>query len=280
MDWLGEAGMGAMFALGSSGEIPCMTDDQKLATVDAVADSLAGRLPLLAGVTSSCYQTSLGLAREFARMGVDAVVATCPYFFHYSQDELTEYFTRLAEESPVPLLIYDIPVRTGNPLTADTILRLADHERIIGLKDTTGDLERGMQVTWALRDRDDFAMFQGSERLTAVSVLNGYAGAVLGIANVCPRLCAELYRAAAAGDLAQARELQAWINRAFPFFFAANPGAGHTSGILGAMKVGQELQGLCGRRLLFPMGTLNDEQAQRVRAALQPLADEGWISFV
>ncbi|MCD6360499.1 MAG: dihydrodipicolinate synthase family protein [Armatimonadetes bacterium] len=279
MDFFVEGGAGAIFALGSSGESVCMTREQKLDMVDATADALAGRLPLLTGISSTCYRESLALAHEFAEMGADAVVATAPYFFHYSQQELIDYFTRLAEAGPLPLLIYDIPVRTGNSLTAETILTLAQHERIIGLKDTTNDVLRGIQITHALRGDDGFAMFQGTEGLLTLSVLNGYAGGVLGIANVCPRLCREVYDAAAAGDAERARELQEWIDRAFPFFFAPNPGATHTSGILGAMKVAQELQGLCDRRVLFPLTTLTDEQAARVREVLQPVADAGWLSF-
>ncbi len=279
MDFLVEAGVAAVFVLGSSGETPLMARDQKLEMVDAVADNLAGRLPLLAGVTDSSWQVSVELAREFAQMGADAVVATCPYFFHYSQQELTDYFIRLAEHSPLPLLIYDIPMRTGNRLEPETVLTLAAHERIIGLKDTTGDLERGMQIARALSPDAGFAMFQGSERLLLVSLLTGYAGGVLGLANVAPRLCQALYEAVVAGDIGRGRELQALIDRVFPFFFAANPGATHTSGILGAMKVGQELQGLCSRRCLFPLTTLTDEQAERVRAALQPLAEAGWLDI-
>ncbi len=280
MDFFVDAGVGGMFVLGSSGECPCMTVERKLEMVDAVADSLAGRLPLLGGVTSPSWAISISLAHEFAERGVDAIVATTPYYFHYSQCELKNWFTRLAEESPVPLFIYDIPGRSDNPLTVDTILTLSEHERIIGLKDSSGDIERGLGIADALDGRDDFSIFQGSERLLATSILQGYHGGVQGIANIAPRLCTAVYEAAAAGDLPEARKLQRLIHNAFPYFFAADPGTTNASGIVGAMKAVQELQGLCSRRTFFPMRTLTDDDVAAIRVYTDPLAEAGWITYV
>ncbi len=279
MDFFVDAGVGGMFVLGSSGECPCMTIERKLEMVDAVADALAGRLPLLAGVTSPSWGVTSSLAHEFAQRGADAVVATTPYFFHYSQCELKSWFTRLAEESPVPLFIYDIPGRSDNSLTLDTVLALSEHERIIGLKDSSGDIERGLQLAYALAGRDDFSIFQGSERLLSISILMGYHGGVQGIANVAPRLCTAVYEAAVAGDVPETNRLQNLINKAFPYFFAADPGTTHGSAIVGAMKAVQELQGLCHRRPFFPMRTLTDDDVAAIRVYTDPLAEAGWITY-
>lgn len=279
MDYFVDAGVGAIFALGSSGEFACMSATLKLDLVDAIADSLGGRVPLLAGVTSASYRVSLDLAREFGERGVDAIVATTPYYFHYRQTELIEYFTRLAESSPLPLVIYDIPARADNELAPETVLTLSEHERIIGIKDSTGNIERGIDLATALRGRDDFAMFQGSERLLAMAVLSGYSGGVLGFANAFPRLCVAVYEAAANHDIARAQDLQELISGAFPWFFAADPGTTNGSSIVGAMKVGQELQGLCSRRTFFPMRQLTDDDVQNIRRYIDPLADAGWLTY-
>ncbi len=279
MDYFVDAGVGAIFALGSSGECPCMTTALKLDMVDAIADALGGRVPFLAGVTSTSYRVSLDLAREFGERGVDAIVATTPYYFHYRQTELIDYFTRLAEESPLPLVIYDIPGRSDNDLAPETVLDLSEHQRIIGIKDSTGNIERGIDIATALRARDDFAMFQGSERLLALAVLSGYDGGVVGLANAFPRLCVAVCEAAASRDLQRAQELQELVNSVFPWFFAADPGTTNGSGIVGAMKVGQELQGLCSRRTFFPMRRLTDEDVQSIKSYIDPLAEAGWITY-
>ncbi len=279
MDWFVDAGVTAVFALGSSGEGPGLTREMRLEMVDACADALGGRLPLLAGVSSPSFQESVLQAGEVAERGADAVVATCPYYFLYGQQQLFDYFTALADASPLPLLVYDIPSRSDNELEIDTVLRLADDERIVGLKDSTGNIERGIGIVNALGGRDDFVMMQGSERLLAPALLMGYQGAVMGMANACPKLCVALHEAGTAGDVARTRELQETLNGVFPYFFAAEPGTRNVGSIVGAMKTAQELQGLCSRRLLFPARPISDGDVQRIKAYLDPIAEAGWIEY-
>jgi len=277
IDYLLDAGVGGIFVVGSSGEGPSMTDEQKAEMVDACADALAGRLPLLAGVGSTSFRRSLQGAHDAAERGADAIVATCPFYYLYGQEALYQYFTRLADESPVPLFIYDIPARADNPLTLETLLRLSEHERILGVKDSSGDLARAIQLVNALAGREDFATFQGSEPLIAPSLLMGMGGAVLGIANVCPHLCVELVSVAKAGEVARARELQDRVNQIFPYFFAAEPGTFNVGSIVGAMKTVQEMLGLCSRRTFFPARPITDQDVEKIRAIVGPAMEAGWI---
>lgn len=279
MDYFVAAGVSAIFALGSSGEAPALTRELRLDLVDACLDALGGRLPLLAGVFSPSFQESVLQAERVAEMGADAIVATTPYYFLYGQEQLFEYFTALTKASPVPLVIYDIPSRADNQLAPQTILRLAENERIVGVKDSTGDLERGIDLVNALAGHDGFVIMQGSEGLLGPSLLMGYGGAVMGFANACPRLCVAIYEAATAGDVARTRELQALLNDAYPFFFVAEPGTANVGGIIGAMKTAQELQGLCSRRTLFPARQITDEDVLKIKAYLDPLAEAGWLDY-
>ncbi|MGD9495665.1 MAG: dihydrodipicolinate synthase family protein [Armatimonadota bacterium] len=279
MDWFVNCGVSAIFALGSSGEAPSMTREMRLEMVDACADALAGRLPLLAGVSSPSFRESVLEAETVAEIGADAIVATTPYYFFYGQEQLYEYFTALAEASPLPLVIYDIPSRADNSLAPETVLALAENERILGIKDSTGNIERGIDLANALAGHDNFVMMQGSERLLSVALLMGYEGAVMGIANACPRLCVAIHEAAMARNLERARELQELLNDTFPFFFAAEGGAANVGSIVGAMKTAQELQGLCSRRTFFPARQITEEDVQTIKAYLDPLAHAGWIEY-
>lgn len=280
IDWFIDAGCVGIFAIGSSGEGPSLTREMRYEMVDACADALGGRIPLLAGVSSPSYKESVMQAEQVAELGADAIVATCPYYFFYGQSQLRDYFEALTEASPLPLVIYDIPARSDNELEVHTVLELADNDRIIGIKDSTGNIERGVNIVNALEGREDFTIMQGSEQLLGMAALMGYHGAVMGMANACPKLFVALLEAGRAGEVQKTRELQETVNNAFPYFFAAEPGTRNIGSIVGAMKTAQELQGLIDRRLLFPARQVTDEDVSRIKVLLDPLAEAGWIEFV
>ncbi len=279
MDWFVEAGCSAIFTIGSSSEGPSLTREMRFEMIDACADALGGRLPLLAGVSSPSFQESVRQAEQVAEIGADAIVATTPYYFLYGQEQLYDYFMALVDRSPLPLVIYDIPARSDNELEIPTILKLAEDERIIGIKDSTGNFARGIELINALEGHDSFTAMQGSEPFVGPAFLMGFEGAVLGLANAAPRLCVALHEAGTAGDLERTRELQDLVNGVFPFFFAAEPGTRNVGSIVGAMKTAQELQGLCSRRTLFPARQVTDEDVERIKAFLDPLAEAGWIDY-
>lgn len=278
MDWFVDAGCVGIFAIGSSGEGPSLTREMRYEMVDACADALGGRIPLLAGVSSPSFKESLLQAEKVAELGADAIVATCPYYFFYGQSQLRDYFEALAEASALPLVIYDIPSRSDNTLEVHTVLELADNERIIGIKDSSGNIERGVNIVNALEGRE-FAIMQGSEQLLGMAALMGYDGAVMGMANACPKLFVALLEAGRDGDVAKTRELQETVNAAFPYFFVAEPGTRNIGSIVGAMKTAQELQGLINRRMLFPARQITDEDVSRIKVFLDPLAEAGWIEY-
>jgi len=279
MDWFIDAGCAGIFAIGSSGEGPSLTREMRFDMIDACADALGGRIPLLTGVSSPSYQETLIQAARAAELGADAIVATCPYYFFYGQSQLRDYFVALAEAAAVPLVIYDIPSRADNSLEVHTVLELAEHERIIGLKDSSGNFERGINLVQQLAGREDFVIMQGSEQLLGASALMGYQGAVMGMANACPKLFVALLEAGRAGEVERVRELQEIVNASFPYFFVAEPGTRNVGSIVGAMKTAQELQGLISRRLLFPARQIDDADVSRIKVFLEPLAEAGWIEL-
>ncbi len=175
-----------------------------------------------------------------------------PYYFTYSQSELLAYFLRLADEIALPLVIYNIPQRTGNPLALPTLLELSDHPSIVGLKETSENFMGLLSLLTAVRGRDDFFVLTGWTEMMAPMVLLGGHGGVLGTANFAPHLCVRLYEAARDGDLEQVRELHDVmedVRRSVSHYAHAEPSAGAG---LGGLKLCVSLLGIGDERQVFP----------------------------
>jgi dihydrodipicolinate synthase/N-acetylneuraminate lyase len=148
-----------------------------------------------------------------ADTGAKAAVVTAPVYFKYSQEELARIFLNLADASPLPVMLYDIPDFAGVKMSKEIILRMAQHKNIIGFKDSTDDFSRFQELLPALSTRSDFYLMQGKERWLAESLHLGASGFVVSMIHLSPRLFVALYRAARSGDMDLARKLQAEINQ-------------------------------------------------------------------
>jgi 4-hydroxy-tetrahydrodipicolinate synthase len=184
---------------------------------------------------------------------------------------LVEYFTRLADEIALPLIIYNIPQRTGNPLAVETILKLSEHPRILGVKDTSENFMAISRMISLTRGRNDFAVLPGTETLMAPAVLMGGAGAVLGVANLAPHFCVRLYDAARADDLDRVRVLQDQMEDLFRIFRHYSRGEVSIGAGLGGLKLAVSLLGLLDERQCFPGHRPGDA------AEMKEMVD-GWIA--
>lgn len=266
-------GVTALFVMGSSAEFALLTDAERRCATEVAIEEAAGAVPCLVGAIAEGPARVLELARSAAEAGADAVVATAPYYFGWNAGEIERFFTRIADQSPLPVVLYDIPWRTHNEITRDSILKLSRHPNIIGLKDTTQNGGRFTAMLLELEDRDDFALFQGSEPLALLSFMLGAAGAVFSLANVAPRTSAELYEACKRGDMQEAGRLQRLYNRLFAIFTTIDPVSGSISGALGGLKVGLELLGIAPARVRFPGGDFSGEAKQRVADLLKTIPE-------
>lgn len=193
-----ESGVHGLFPGSSIGEFSSLSaadHDTVIRTVTAAAD---GDATILAG----CCGTSVGDVRSKLRtaadVGADAAVVVSPYYLSTTQRGLDRFFTMLADESPLPVLLYNIPGLTGNEITVDTIATLAEHDAIVGLKDTSGNLVYQHRVIEATPD--SFAVFNGMTATAAPSLDIGIDGLIAGPANVFPKALTELYAAHDRGD--------------------------------------------------------------------------------
>jgi len=201
---LTDAGVHGLFPCSSVGEFPSLTAAQSREVVETVA-AAAGETPVLAGCCDTSVDAVLDRIGAAAAAGADAAVVVSPYYLGTAPEGLERFFRAVADGSDLPVLLYNIPPRTGNELGVELVTALADHEAVVGLKDTSGDLVYHQAVVE--RTPPEFTVFQGATELAAASLDLGADGLIAGPANVFPAPLAELYEAHARGETATVHRL-------------------------------------------------------------------------
>ncbi len=200
-------GVNGAFILGTTGEAPSLSYRLRRELIDRVCRQADGRVPVLVGVTDTAFVESVRLARHAAEAGAAAVVLSTPYYFPAGQTELRGYINNIVQQLPLPLVLYNMPGLTKVWFELETLRELAQLDGIIGIKDSSGDLEY-FESLMSLRElRPDWSIMIGPEHLLPRAMELGGDGGVSGGANVFPRLFVECYRAAAAGNSARVAEL-------------------------------------------------------------------------
>ncbi|MFG5719620.1 4-hydroxy-tetrahydrodipicolinate synthase [Streptomyces murinus] len=189
---------------GTTGESPTTTDGEKAELITAVREAVGARIPLIAGVgtADTRHTTELALAAEKA--GADAVLVVAPYYSRPPQEAVAAHFRTVADASGLPVLLYDIPGRTGTRIDPETILRLADHPRIVGVKDCSYDILGTQKVL----SRAELAYYAGCDEHNLALRAVGAAGCISTVANAAPRHIRAVLDAFDAADTARARQLQ------------------------------------------------------------------------
>jgi 4-hydroxy-tetrahydrodipicolinate synthase len=197
-------GVSGIFVLGSCGEGPTLPIEVQERVVRIANAHIRGRVKLLVGAFDTGTRNTIERGKRLLRCGGDAVVVVAPYYFAHNQDEIVAHFTHIAKAMPVPTVVYNIPSAVKSVLEPETVARLAEIKDIVAIKDSYGDMTRFQNLLLIKRKRADFGVFQGAEAVVAVSLIRGADGAVLGLANVAPRLCTDLFSNVKKGDLASA----------------------------------------------------------------------------
>ena len=198
-------GVHGLFVLGTTGEGPALPMDVRRAVVERTVKQVKGRVPVLVGISDTVLADSLALARFAADHGADAVVAAPPYYFPAGQEPLERWCRALVAGLPLPLLLYNMPEMVKVILEPATVRRLADLSRIVGLKDSGGDLDVFAGYARVVREcRPDWSLLIGPEQMLPQAHALGGHGGVCGGANVAPRFFVELQAALERGDEAAA----------------------------------------------------------------------------
>ena len=209
--WQIDNGSSALVPCGTTGESATLDNDEHHRVIAACAQAAAGRVPVIAGAGSNDTQTALWHIREAQAAGADAVLLVAPYYNRPSQAGLLAHFSYLAERCELPIVLYNVPGRTVTDILPDTVIELARRfpERIVGLKDASGDLSRVVTQRMALGaiGLRAFCQLSGDDPLALAGYALGQVGCISVTANVAPALCAQFHEAACAGDFERAREL-------------------------------------------------------------------------
>ncbi len=261
-------GVHALFLLGTTGEAQSLTYRLRYEFVERVCRQVAGRVPVLVGVTDTALGESVRLAEHADKCGAVGVVAAAPYYFAPSQQELIEYYTALADRLPLPLYLYNMPSHVKVFLEPATVKTLADHPNIVGLKDSSANMTYFQTLIYHLGDRDDFSLYVGPEELTGECVLMGADGGVNGGANLFPELYVAMYDAARKHNIARVRELQHRIMQISTSIYTVGK---YGSSYLKGVKCALSLMGICEDHLSYPYRKFRTEERNRIRQALEAL---------
>lgn len=198
-------GTDAIVVVGTTGESPTVdVDEHQLLIVEAVKHA-AGRVPVIAGTGANSTREAIELATFAKQAGAQASLSVVPYYNKPTQEGMYLHFRAIAEAVDMPHILYNVPGRTVADMSNDTVLRLAEIPNIVGIKDATGNIERGSDLL--RRASKDFAIYSGDDASTLALMLLGGHGTISVTANVAPRLMHEMCSAALAGDLDTAREI-------------------------------------------------------------------------
>lgn len=193
-------GVSAIFVLGSSGEGPWLTAEERMFVVEHAVRAAAGRVPILAGALQPGTRATVEDVRMLTDAGAEAIVVTAPYYFAADAETQIRHVETVAATSMLPVILYNIPGMTYNPLSAATVQQLAGGANVLAIKDSAGDWPAFEELLTLRSARPGFRVLQGAERLAARAVLAGADGIVPGLGNLAPQLFAHLFHAAHDGD--------------------------------------------------------------------------------
>lgn len=263
-----EGGVHGIFILGTTGESTSLPYPIRHRLIEETCNLVKKRIPILVGITDTAVSESLRLAQTAKYSGASALVAAPPYYFNLGQPELIEYYEYLADRLPLPLFLYNMPSHTKINIEPETVKKLAQHENIIGLKDSSGNTAYFNKLLFHMKDDPDFSLFVGPEEIMAETVLLGGNGGVNGGANMFPKLYVDLYNAAAAGDLHKVRELHSLVmNISAGLYSLGQFGSSYLKGL----KCALNLLGICNDYMSSPLHMFRKEEKNRLAINLKEI---------
>ena len=252
-------GTNGIVAAGTTGESATLDFEEHAAVLRHVINYVDKRVPVIAGTGSNSTKEALYLTEQAKHAGADACLLVTPYYNKPSQEGLYQHFKLLAESVAIPQILYNVPGRTACDLSNATALRLAEIPNIVGIKDATGDLERGCELIAAVDQ--DFAVYSGDDNTACELILNGAKGNISVTANVAPRQMATLCELALAGKRDEALEFQSQLQALHAaMFLESNPVP---------VKWALAELGLIEKGIRLPLIPLAEKYRQPVRDALK-----------
>ena len=251
-----DGGVDFLVALGTTAETPTLTDDEKRCIVATIVAKNERRVPLVVGVGGNNTDATV---KNLADLHSDAtaVLSVVPYYNKPSQKGIEAHFTAVADASRRPVILYNVPGRTGVNMSVDTCLRLAEHKNIVALKDASGNLN---QLGYILRDKPaDFSVLSGDDGLTLAQTAMGADGVISVIANAFPRQFGDMVHSALKGNFAEARTRHLQLMEMMELLFVE----GNPSGVKAALSI----LGLAENTLRLPLTTTSESLHEKLKTA-------------
>lgn len=243
---------------GTTGESPTTTDAEKEAVIRAVVDVAKGRAKVVAGVGTYDTHHTIELARSAEKAGAHGLLVVTPFYSRPPQEGLVRHFTAVADATDLPVMLYDIPARSGVPIETETLYRLAEHERIIAVKDAKGDVFASSEVMAGT----GMAYYSGDDALNLALLTHGAVGVVSVVAHVAAREYAQMTRAVDSGDMVRALRLHRQLIPAVRGIMTRTQGAIMAKAAVQARGI------IASRQLRSPLLPATDEQVGQLRADL------------
>ena len=204
--WHVEQGTDGIVVLGTTGESSTLSHEEDDAVARCVIETVNGRIPVICGAGSNSTQTQLEKSRKYHDMGADGLLLITPYYNKANDEGMYRHFATVADTVDTPVILYNVPGRTGCAISPACCARLAKHPNIAGIKEASGNISYTAKIARLLSD--DFCMFSGNDDMIVPVMSLGGCGVISVWANICPRECHDLVAAFAAGDVATARAMQ------------------------------------------------------------------------
>lgn len=254
-----EAGVDAVFCLGTNGEFFILSLEERIRVMEIFVEETRGRVPVYAGTGCVSTEDTIYLSQCAKRIGVDVLSVITPYFAAISQEELYEHYKAVAESVDLPIVMYNIPMRTGVTIEPETVGRLADIPNIVGVKDSSGKFELIQSYIEATKDKE-FAVLSGNDALILDTLKAGGTGGITAISNILPEIMVSIYQKYKAGDEEGAREAQNSIAPIRACFKYGNPNS--------IVKIATNLIGYPVGPCRRPFGLVSDEAKQAIKECI------------
>jgi 4-hydroxy-tetrahydrodipicolinate synthase len=263
INFLIEEGVHGIFPLGTTGEFYAFTTEEAKHILKVAVEEAAGRVPVYAGANHITTRGVIELVKIAEEVGADAVSVLTPMFISQTQDEIYEFYAKIAATTKLPIIIYNNKPKTNVTVEPVTVAKLALIDNIIGIKDSTGDFTNTEEYLRLTKDNDNFSVLLGRDTLIYAGLCYGASGAIASCANIAPRVAADIYDKYVAGDLKGSLEAQ---YKLAPLRIATNMGT-----FPAVIKEGLVMRGFEVGKCLEPIAELLPEQKVKLRAVLESM---------
>jgi 4-hydroxy-tetrahydrodipicolinate synthase len=251
-------GVEYLVMLGTTAESVTLSHEEKLKIIDIAKETIDGRVPMILGIGGNNTRELLDFIKETDFSGINAILSVSPFYNKPTQEGIIHHYSAIADASPVPVLLYNVPARTSSNINAETTLKLAAHKNIIGIKEASGNMEQCMRI---IKDKpEDFLVISGDDNMTLPFLSIGMDGVISVIANAYPKEFSDMVRYGLKGNFEEARNIHYNLFNIVQLIFSeGNPGG---------VKALMEIKGLCKNVLRLPLYPISNSLYQKIKDSI------------